>query len=41
MGKVLTRLEGNPGALASLLQMESSGGEPDVIGYQQGRFVRD
>lgn len=29
---VLARLEGKPAALASLLQMEATGGEPDVIG---------
>ncbi len=29
--KVLARLEGNPPALRSLLAMESSGGEPDVL----------
>ncbi len=29
---VRARLEGNPGALRSLREMESTGGEPDVIG---------
>jgi hypothetical protein len=29
---VQTRLDGDPGALKSLLAMEASGGEPDVIG---------
>jgi hypothetical protein len=29
---VRARLEGSPGALRSLLQMEASGGEPDVVG---------
>lgn len=33
--KVLARLEGNAAALGSLLDMESSGGEPDVIGYDE------
>lgn len=39
--KVLTRLEGNPAALRSLLEMESSGGEPDVIGFDEasGQFL--
>jgi hypothetical protein len=38
--RVLARLEGQAGALASLQQMESSGGEPDVIGQDaQGAFV--
>jgi hypothetical protein len=31
--EVLARLEGDPAALKSLHEMESSGGEPDVIGY--------
>jgi hypothetical protein len=30
---VRTRLAGNPAALKSLLAMESTGGEPDVIGH--------
>jgi hypothetical protein len=33
---VLARLEANPTALASLAQMEASGGEPDVIGPDKG-----
>lgn len=33
--KVLARLEESPGALKSLHAMESSGGEPDVIGYDE------
>lgn len=32
---VLVRLEKNPKALASLQQMEASGGEPDVIGREK------
>jgi hypothetical protein len=38
---VLARLEGNPDALISLAAMESSGGEPDVIGHDPAtdRFV--
>jgi Protein of unknown function (DUF4256) len=31
-GDVQARLEGDPGAVKSLLAMEASGGEPDVIG---------
>ena len=39
--KVLARLEGNPAALKSLYEMESSGGEPDVIGYDKvgGQYI--
>jgi hypothetical protein len=33
--KVLAKIEGNPVALKSLHAMESSGGEPDVIGYDE------
>lgn len=33
--KVLARLEANAGALKSLHAMESTGGEPDVIGYDE------
>ena len=33
--KVKARLEGSPTALVSLHEMESSGGEPDVIGYDK------
>jgi hypothetical protein len=36
---VLTRLEGHPDALDVLHRMEESGGEPDVIGGEQGRIV--
>jgi hypothetical protein len=38
---VLSRLESRPAALSSLLAMESSGGEPDVIGRDEatGEFV--
>jgi hypothetical protein len=32
---VLARLEANPDALASLHEMESTGGEPDVIGREK------
>jgi hypothetical protein len=39
--KVLARLQGSPAALESLRLMESSGGEPDVVGYEQhsGKYV--
>lgn len=36
---VQARLEGNPNALKSLLAMEASGGEPDVIGEDQSGHV--
>lgn len=38
---VLARLDAAPAALGSLLQMEASGGEPDVIGYEEasGQYV--
>lgn len=38
---VRTRLDANPGALKSLAEMETTGGEPDVIGRDKdtGRFV--
>lgn len=38
---VQARVEGSPEALASLAAMESSGGEPDVIGHdpKTGRFT--
>jgi len=32
---VQAKLEGNNGKLASLYEMESTGGEPDVIGYDK------
>ena len=32
---VQARLDGNPGALRSLLSMEATGGEPDVIGRDE------
>lgn len=40
-GEVRARLEGDPGALRSLREMETTGGEPDVIGLEQGtdRFI--
>jgi hypothetical protein len=39
--KVLANIEGNPAALKSLHAMEISGGEPDVIGYDEasGRYI--
>jgi hypothetical protein len=36
---VRTRLEGNAAALKSLRAMEASGGEPDVIGEDGGRYT--
>ncbi len=33
--QVLTKLEGSPAALESLREMEVSGGEPDVIGFDK------
>ena len=38
---VQARLEKNPGALWSLSEMESTGGEPDVIGYDRksGEYI--
>lgn len=39
--EVRAKLEGNPGALRSLREMEVTGGEPDVIGRdeQTGHFI--
>ena len=39
--KVVARVEATPGVLKALSQMESSGGEPDVIGQDRatGRFI--
>ncbi|MDQ8038735.1 MAG: DUF4256 domain-containing protein [Pedobacter sp.] len=39
--KVLARLEGNKPALKSLAEMESTGGEPDVIDFDKksGQFI--
>lgn len=39
--KVLVKLEADPGKLWSLNEMETSGGEPDVVGYdeQTGEYV--
>jgi hypothetical protein len=39
--KVLTRLEGNTEKLRSLHEMESTGGEPDVVGHdkQTGAYI--
>jgi hypothetical protein len=34
--QVVAKLEGNPGALRSLQEMEATGGEPDVIGQDKG-----
>ncbi len=36
---VLARLEGNAAALKSLRDMESTGGEPDVIGKEAGHYL--
>jgi hypothetical protein len=36
---VQTRLDGNPSALKSLLAMEASGGEPDVIGRDESGHI--
>ncbi len=33
--KVLARLEANPDKLRSLYEMETTGGEPDVVGYDK------
>jgi hypothetical protein len=33
--KIQAKLEAQPGKLSSLYAMESSGGEPDVVGYEQ------
>jgi hypothetical protein len=37
--KVLSRLEGSPGAVKALREMEATGGEPDVIGRVDGQFI--
>jgi hypothetical protein len=39
--KVITKLEDNPKKLWSLHEMEKSGGEPDVVGYDKksGEFI--
>ena len=39
--KVRARLEGNPGKLWSLNEMERTGGEPDVVGHDKttGEFI--
>ncbi len=37
--KVRAKLEGNPDALTSLREMEATGGEPDVIGQDNGQFI--
>ena len=39
--KILTKLEKNPGKMWSLHQMEITGGEPDVVGYDEdkGEFI--
>ncbi len=36
---VQARLDGHPAAMESLLEMETSGGEPDVIGQIDGEGV--
>ncbi|HEV7764636.1 MAG TPA: DUF4256 domain-containing protein [Thermoanaerobaculia bacterium] len=40
-GRVQATLEANPGKLWSLLEMESTGGEPDVVGHDKktGEFI--
>lgn len=40
-GDVQSRLEANPGKLWSLQEMEKTGGEPDVVGYDKktGEFL--
>jgi len=37
--KVQARLEADPEKLWSLHEMESTGGEPDVVGYDKGEFI--
>ena len=37
--KVRKRLESKPGKLWSLSEMESTGGEPDVIGQEDGEYL--
>jgi len=37
--KVQTRLETNPEKLWSLQEMERTGGEPDVVGYDKGEYI--
>jgi hypothetical protein len=39
--QVLAKLEANPAALRSLHEMETSGGEPDVIGFDEaaGKYI--
>ena len=39
--KIQTKLEAHPGKLASLNAMESTGGEPDVVGYDKktGEYI--
>ena len=39
--KVQARLEGSPGKLSALAEMERTGGEPDVVGHDQksGEYV--
>jgi Protein of unknown function (DUF4256) len=40
-GKVLEKLKANPGKLWSLNEMEATGGEPDVVGYDKktGEYI--
>jgi hypothetical protein len=36
---VEARLHGKPGALRSLSEMEHTGGEPDAVGFEQGKML--
>ena len=40
-GKIQAKLEADPGKAASLLEMEATGGEPDVVGFDKktGEYV--
>ena len=37
--KIQSKLEANPDKLWSLNEMEKTGGEPDVIGYEKGEYI--
>ena len=37
--KVEAKLEANPAALWSLSEMERTGGEPDIVGQEKGKYV--
>jgi hypothetical protein len=37
--KIETKLKGNTDKLLSLFQMEQTGGEPDVVGYENDQYV--